>query len=246
MTPPLHVYHVHVGHGHVSSRWEPVVEEHFRALRDAQFEGRVGVGLVGDQEKRTQAIRMLDKLWPDWWILAAADEGFEQPTIDAMHRVAKDADPATPVLYCHTKGAFQDTPFNRAWRRGMTSDLVGFWQACVMSLNQYDVIGRHWLTHEEFPKTITNGNPMFAGNFWWARAGYLAGLPPVQGGEPGMPLNRYKAEDWIGQGNPSPKVLDLHPGWPDYHNEDDGGYDSVKGGQRSVAAPGGRGDRGGG
>lgn len=226
---PLHVYHIHVGHGHVSSRWEPVVEEHFKRLRDSQFEGEVVVGLVGDPDKRLKAVKLISDLWPEHEAIHAADEGFEQPTIKIMHERAKHTDPAQPILYCHTKGAFQDTPFNRAWRRGMTARLVGFWPACVTALGKYDLIGSHWLTHEEFPKTITNGNPMFAGNFWWARAGYLASLPPVEGGEPGMPYNRYKAEDWVGQGNP--KYLDLHPGWPDYHNEDDGGYDSVKGGQ---------------
>ena len=205
------------------------MEEHFKRLRDYRFEGRVGVGLVGDQEKRTQAIRMLDKLWPDWWIIAAADEGFEQPTIDAMHRVAKDADPATPVLYTHTKGAFQDTPFNRAWRRSMEDTLIGFWQAIQVTLQSHDMVGLHWLTPEEFPETITNGHPMFGGNMWWARAGYLASLPPVEGGVPGMPQNRYKAEEWHGQKNP--KILDLKPGWPNYAHED-GEFDSSLGGQR--------------
>ena len=61
-----------------------------------------------------------------------------------------------------------------------------------------------------------------------ATAGYLAKLPPVEGGNPNKGYNRYKAEEWIGGGNP--KVLDLKPGWPDYP-EVDGEFNSVLGGR---------------
>jgi hypothetical protein len=50
--------------------------------------------------------------------------------------------------------------------------------------------------------------PLFAGNFWWARAKYLATLPEPE------TENRRQAEGWVGLGGP--KVYDLRPGWPDW------------------------------
>jgi hypothetical protein len=186
-------------------------------------------GIVGDPDNRAKAGKWLDKAWPGWRPAVYADEGYEQPTISAMHRWARAADPATPVLYTHGKGAFQDTPHNHNWRRAMEDRLIGSWSKHILTLGsgKFDAIGCHWLTHEEFPVTITEGKPMFGGNFWWATAGYLAKLAPVQGGDPDLGYNRYKAEEWIGQGNP--RVLDLSPGWPQY--EETGGYNSILGGR---------------
>ncbi len=234
---PAHWYHIHCGHGHVASRWEPVVEEHFKALRAAKFDGEIHVGLVGDLKNRFDVLDLIEKLGGDleWYVDAEADEGYEQVTIQAMHEFAKTAPADQPILYCHTKSAYQDTPFNRAWRRSMTRHLVGFddvatWKFAVSELaaDRYDLVACHWLTHEEFPVTVSEGKPMPGGNFWWATAGYLAGLPPVEGGDPNMGYNRYKAEEWVGKN--SPRVLDLKRGWPNYPLED-GGYDSVLGGR---------------
>lgn len=232
---PVHFYHMHVGHGHVASRWKPVAEEHFARLVTAGFDGDVHVGRVGDPDKRIEAEEWLDDAREGWIEASEADEGYEQVTLRAVHAFAQHytTDPATPVLYCHTKGAYQDTPFNRAWRRGMEDCLIGgdgasLWKAAVMALHTHDLVGCHWLTHEEFPETVSEGKPMFGGNMWWATAGYLASLPPVEGGDPARGYNRYKAEEWAGQNNPN--VLDLKPGWPDYPLSD-GGYDSILGGR---------------
>lgn len=231
---PVHFFHMHVGHGHVPSRWEVPAQEHFTALRDAEFRGRVCVGLVGDEENRLTARLWLDKTWPRWQPAVVADDGYEQWTLAAMHRWAKAADPQTPVYYAHTKGAYQDHPFNHNWRRGMEALLMGTsaihtWRDRVGDLasGKWDAVGLHWLTPDDFPVTISVGRPMFAGNFWWATAGYLATLPEVEGGNPMLGYNRFKAEEWLGQ--LQPRVLDLKPGWPEY--EDTGGYNSITGGR---------------
>ena len=235
MTYPVHFFHMHVGHGHVASRWKPVVGEHFTRLAEAKFDGEIHVGIVGDLDNRFEALDVIESLAgnTEWYVDAEADEGYEQVTLQALHEFAKTEPPERPILYTHTKGAYQDTPFNRAWRRGMEELLIGgdgatFWMAAAKALENYDLVGLHWLTHDEFPETVTNGKPMFGGNMWWATAGYLAKLPPVEGGNPNLGYNRFKAEEWVGQG--CPKVLDLKPGWPDYPL-DDGGYDSVTGGR---------------
>ena len=229
---PVNYYHMHVGHGHVPSRWEIPAEEHFAALVLAGFTGTVRVGLIGDESNRHKVRKWLDSRWPKWQPAMIADDGYEQWTINAMHCWAKAADPDTPVLYNHTKGAFQDTPHNHNWRRAMETALIGgkddrAWLRCIDELQDYDLVGCHWLTPQEFPVTVSEGKPFWGGNFWWAKAGYLAKLAPVEGGNPDLGYNRYKAEEWVGQGNP--RVLDLIPGWPQY--EETGGYNSVLGGR---------------
>jgi hypothetical protein len=65
-------------------------------------------------------------------------------------------------------------------------------------------VGCHWIRNPEWPEQ----GPFFAGNFWWARSGYLRMLPE--------PLNetRWQAETWITLG--SPRIRDMLPEWPTY------------------------------
>jgi hypothetical protein len=151
---------------------------------------------------------------PQSEVIVQADEGFEQVTIDVMHAWSKTADPETPVYYAHDKGAFQDHPVNTRWRQAMDGALLYEWEARAAELDEYEAIGLHWLTHEQYPRCIDPRKPMFGGNFWWARAGYLAKLERVRGTPEFPPVNRWEAEGWMGQG--FPKVLCLKDGWPVY------------------------------
>jgi hypothetical protein len=67
-----------------------------------------------------------------------------------------------------------------------------------------DVRGRKW------PYT----EAIFAGNFWWANAGYIASLPPLEVSL--KEADRGEAETWLGRGKP--KVYDLSPGFMDFEN----------------------------
>lgn len=203
---PVHWYHFHCG-GAVASKWEEPLAEHVSALELASFPGECKLGLVGGMSEQREAQDWLSNWWPSAEIAVQADEGFEMVTLAAMHAWSKTADPATPILYCHAKGSFQDYPENHRWRRCMTTELVNGWRECLRLLNDVDAVGLHWLTPEEYPDQIT-GPPMFGGNFWWTTAGYIAALPPVEH------ASRYCAEGWLGKGNP--KVRDLYPGWPRY------------------------------
>lgn len=211
---PVHYYHIWVGDAHHGSNWRIPAEEHFTVLKAAGYAGEVRVGLAGDVRERVNACQLLQQWWPVQ-IAARADEGFEQVTLQAMHDWAKEAGPDTPVYYAHTKGAFQDYPANHRWRRSMDSALINSWHDWVAELDSgaYDAIGLHWLTHQDYPDWISPARPMFGGNFWWARAGYLASLAPVEHG------SRWHAEGWVGTG--FPRVHDLQPGWPSYVSEDE-------------------------
>jgi hypothetical protein len=210
---PVHWYHIWAGDGHHGSNWREPAEEHFAALREAEFSGAVMIGLTGGWPEHTEVTRWLDGHWPDWKYGVASREGFEMGTLNALHEYTRKmyVHAATPIFYAHTKGAFQDEPGNHAWRRAM-NELVYRWRDCVDYLDAgYDAVGLHWLTPQEFPGLIGSGKPMFGGNFWWATAGYLSKLDPPGGPERNW-SNRYTAEAWMGQNDP--KVVDLKPGWP--------------------------------
>ncbi len=185
------------------------MQEHFTALREARFDGEVHVGLVGGLRERQDVRRWLSLRYPEYELEAEADEGFEMVTLNVMHQWAKAADPRTAVLYCHSKGAFQATRGNCLWRRAMTARLVSEWQERVNDLHSHDAVGMHWLTNAENPDKIFQPG-IFGGNFWWATAGYIASLPPLdpQG------TSRYAAEGWVGLNDPDVKALSSC--WPDY------------------------------
>jgi len=144
------------------------------------------VGLVGARERRRAAAA--------WWRRAdvadtvefvEADTGFEQVTLHRLREWVKTADPLTPVLYAHTKGAYNLSPVTATHREFMTSGVVSRWREATAALEDHDAAGCFWEPYAP--------SPHFTGNFWWARAGYLAGLPEVPD------TDRFAAELWMGQ-----------------------------------------------
>ncbi len=199
-------------HVWASGTWPQPVAEHVAALAAAAFEGDVTVGLVGDPADR-EAVRGvmgqglaaagIPVSWLGW------DSGYEQLTLSALRAWARKADPAATVLYAHAKGSADNSEWNAIWRRSMTHHVVGRWRECrTLLATGYDTAGCHWLTPKQHhdPPAHPLTSPMYGGNFWWATAGYLAGLP-----EPGS-SSRWDAESWIGLR--SPHAADLLPGWP--------------------------------
>ena len=206
---PVVFYHLWAGDEHHGANWLPPANEFFTALESSRFDGDVRVGVVGGPEQQGDAARWLQDRRPDWECAAIAHEGYEMVTLHALHQFAKAAHPGTPVLYAHGKGSFGRGEFRDRWRQAMITRAVADWRHCVNSLHSHDAVGCHWLTREEFPGKI--GQPgVFGGNFWWANAGYLAGLPPI---DP-FGTARHAAEGWVGLNDP--KVECLVPGWPAY------------------------------
>jgi hypothetical protein len=197
---PVHFYHLYAAGG----GWPRVASEHFTALGQAGFTGEVRVGLVGSLGARQSARNWLEGAWPAWTQAASAEYGFEHVTLRALHAAVQGLPVNTPVLYAHTKGGWRQTPHQDLWRQCMQGACVTRWRECTAALGDgHDAAGAHWLPADG--KVV--GVPMFAGNFWWATAGYLAGLPGIRH------RDRYDAEAWVGLGDP--KVLDLVPaGWP--------------------------------
>jgi hypothetical protein len=119
------------------------------------------------------------------------DAGFEDVTLRALRKACESLPGTTPVLYAHAKGAFHPSPANDTWRRRMTEHSVTRWRQSVRELEQCDVSAWAWA---RYPL------PHAPGNFWWAAAGYLRGLPYLP---PLTEMTRTDAETWVGQDRPT-------------------------------------------
>lgn len=143
--------------------------------------------------------------WPQsvtgWNVTKCGPVGlFEYPTLRAVRQRAID-DPTSRICYVHTKGVssrFKRVRRHRdAWRAGMLREIVTRWRDCIEDLESCDVTGCQY-THEE-----GTGYRYYAGNWWWARAEYLATLSDPRP-DPRHEHPRQGAELW------------LHSGWPSY------------------------------
>lgn len=128
----------------------------------------------------------------------------EVPTLRRLHADCR-ADPAGAILYLHVKGATRPRGQADAWRDFLADGVVTRWRECVAALDAgHDCAGSEWYGPEgeaEWRRVWQFGPldflPHFAGNFWWARADYVARL------EPGPFTTRWDAEyKFIGTGSP--------------------------------------------
>jgi hypothetical protein len=143
---------------------------------------------------------------------------FEDLTLNRARAWALE-NPDGFVLYTHTKGAYHNsfyvvratgkaiTPgFNDLWRMAMSDRLIGPWPSRIADLREHDAAGLFWITAESNPEFTIDPRfgPHFGGNFWWARADYLARLPEL----PRLTkFTREQAEMWLGSGNPKVRAL---------------------------------------
>ena len=185
-----HFYHVYA-----SGDYREAVAEHGAALRAARLDVVPEVGVVGTASEITRAVAWLEVHLAGCRVVAASETGFEHVTLAALRKAARQAEPDTAFLYAHTKGAESRSARSAVWRREMTDVCVGLWEDCTFALFTVDAAGCRWMADRR----------IFAGNFWWARAGYLARLPPPR-------ADRQGAEDWLGSGPVT--IADFLPGLP--------------------------------
>jgi hypothetical protein len=185
-----HFYHVFA-----DGDWETPAEEHIEALVASELIDNLSdmfLGIVGAPPNRDRVKRKLPGV-----VVAEAETGWEQVTLNALHDFAQTD--AGAIFYAHTKGAWSQTELARQWRVSMTHDTVTRWQECVQALTMVHVAGPFWLKSRD--PEHQNHDHFFAGNFWWARSDYVRALDPV-GVE-----NRYQAEGWIGLNKPIAKNM---------------------------------------
>lgn len=196
----------HYYHLYSDGQWQDPVREHCDAMVSSGLRAvsSLTVCIVGHPDTRRAPREFLYDLNP---VFVEYDCGWEQHTLNRLRFELHSHN--DHVLYTHTKGASDPSPINIGWRRAMTQQVVNQWRDCVWQLSEVDAVGCHWLTPEQYPGMVTT--PFFGGNFWWANADYLRRLPaPLEN-------DRWDAERWIGLADP--RVVDLIPGWPAYHDD---------------------------
>jgi hypothetical protein len=194
-----HFYHAYLDNG----VWPEIVAEHLEALKG--FDGEIVVGAAGAAQKPLRSL-LLDYLMLRVPTIVEVPAESERGTMELVRAWALEH-PNDVVMYGHTKGASQPTPFNDRWRRSMQHHVVEGWENCRSILEEgYDAVGCHWLHPDVFGESTMGPTPFFGGNYWLATCAYLNTLPPVPGED------RWGSERWIGLGNP--RVHDLAPGWP--------------------------------
>jgi hypothetical protein len=124
--------------------------------------------------------------------------GWEQETLDVLHRDAVAAPHPFLVLYAHTKGAANQTEINRLWRIIMTRHTVTRWKQAIAAIEgPIGAAGCFWAPFKD--------TRFFGGNFWWARSEAIASIGPAGR------RDRFDAEAWIGKITTLPRPYGVFP-----------------------------------
>jgi hypothetical protein len=168
----------------------------------------------GDSENQTAARILAPKK------ASFIDHGKESKgllrTMNALREWAMNH-PDWLVCFWHIKGVTHPhDALCAAWRGCMERAVIQNWRQCVADLTAgFESVGAHWLAKERYGSMVTF--PFWGGQFFWARASFLATLPEL----PNNPTCRedwFKSENWIGMGPRAPKVKDYANHWPGLNN----------------------------
>ena len=118
--------------------------EHLGFLEASGLAEQIGylrLGIVGAESVADRKDRLPIE------IVAQADAGWEQVTLNRLHEDSVHGDPFDAVLYAHSKGISEPNRWNKVWRRSMALALVDDWRNCVTLLEGgLDAVGCHWMT----------------------------------------------------------------------------------------------------
>lgn len=133
------------------------------------------------------------------------------PTVNALRQWSIQH-PHWLVCFWHIKGVTHpNDDLNRIWRHCMERCVIRNWRKCLADIvTGCDTVGAHWLTREQYGNCVTY--PFWGGQFFWARASFLAELPELPP-EPKCRQDWFLSENWIGMGR-TPKIKDYAPHWP--------------------------------
>jgi hypothetical protein len=168
-------------HVYCMNHWFDIAAETLACLRRAEFPAVVHAGVVGSEEDvnelRSLAGTIGVALQPQRFIHNA----YEWPTLHALWQSCRDGG-TVPIGYIHTKGVTRPMPSYSKWRWMMQAHIVLAWRDRVADLKDFDAVGCCYRPDW----------PCFAGNWWWARAGWIQGLR-----EPLETADRFAHERWL-------------------------------------------------
>ena len=187
ITPtPLRVWY----HAACMGNYRDVIREHAAVFSALDLCPTACV--LGDSD----GLKFVESIWPVAYHGERFGE-FETPTLQRLWEDCR-ANPTGAVMYVHSKGVSAPTdPVKAAWRRLMTRHVVGRWRENLDKLAIADILGVDWQQSASYPH--------FQGNFWMARADWIARLDSptehrARGGPwiAGQMWDRMHAEMWVG------------------------------------------------
>lgn len=206
-----------VGFYHVCliNNWREIVLEQLQLMQQSGLMDAIDklfVGCVGERELQLELQQMLTT-WPKATLASMLGDiqAYEFPTLEYMHKWCQN-NREHYCFYIHTKGVFDAR--GAYWRQYMNHYNLEKWQDCKFELFKgADMVGVKWMkANRLFPQH-------FSGNFWWARAAYIANLLPIKMLDK---THRWNAEFWHGTGNPTIATLCQamidHKNMPNYKN----------------------------
>lgn len=200
-----HFYHIGS-----SGKWLQPLSEHIHALRRyglLENLDSINFGIIGPKDNRQDVKDYLHKEIDNFNIVAEADSGWEQVTINPMHEFSLKNDGY--IFYAHTKSSNNHNIFGAKHRRSMTYFNVVNWKDCVEKLDEgYALTGTHYcqmhlvkdaygnemdIPGETRWENTKKYDGFFLGNFWWTTTEAIKTLKPCE--------NNYRqdAEFWIAQ-----------------------------------------------
>jgi len=185
-----HYYHIYA-----DGEWREAFDLHFNTADKSGLLDAIDVlriGIVGRIDRRREVLQHCAELRIPAQIIKVTDKGWEQVTLDHLHRTAFLGQ---HIFYAHSKGAARPSDLARAWRHSMTYYNVTLWRDRLNDLRTHETSGVYYLKsqmpeHKEHHK-------FYAGNFWWARGSYIAALDKCKN------EHRFQAEGWIGLKHPN-------------------------------------------
>lgn len=197
-TPGPHAAFYHVS---LMPGWEPIVAEQLALAAHVGLTPLKTFVITPPGSSVHRFLGMAERAGVEVDLLGTADDfGLcEGPTLDALWDWCSRR-PEGAVTYFHTKGASApNDPHKRQWRRVMARTVVADWRKNLELLQCADMVGVDWQHSRDYPH--------FAGNFWAARADWIASLQRPSAYRLSRPdfswashswRNRMYCETWLG------------------------------------------------
>ena len=202
--PIYGVYHVYC-----DTDWQRMVNDQIGHLKKSGLLDVTTCLYVSCIVKNTQEVdelkRIIDSDKAEIISIETDPQKFEYPALSFLH--SKSCEEDCLMYYFHTKGiSYQaaggaDKRFNgfkrniESWRVMMEYFLFDKWRVAVNTLTSgFDTYGCYRLPPPPKPYYL------YAGNFWWARSGYLKKLPTFTLDK--LKEGRFYAEEWLYTGKP--------------------------------------------
>jgi hypothetical protein len=167
--------------------WYDIAAEQIVVLARAKIQFPVEAHIHGATRENAADLRQLAAgMLSNFEAHHHPENSFEYHGLAALKKWC-DGNPDGSACYFHTKNAsLVNGPRGAKWRWAMMFPTLCEWPLRIEDLKIHDAVGVAYMEHHSLGR-------IFAGNFWWARADWIAKLPEPQR----QPPSRWHYESWL-------------------------------------------------